>query len=70
MAFYTPDFKYEDAMKIVESLDPNNERDAALIYYIEKHKRWYDEQSALLKEYQDVFDKIDRFLPNRNPVLG
>lgn len=70
MAHYIPDFKYEEAMRVVESLDPNNERDALLKYYIEKNRRWYQEQSDLLKEYQDIFEKIDRFLPNRNPILG
>ena len=37
-------------------------------YYIQKDKEWIKKQSEQLKEYRDWFDKLDRFLPNKNQV--
>jgi len=42
------------------------------------HVQWYveyldgviKERNGKIQEYHDFFDKLDRFLPNRNPVFG
>jgi hypothetical protein len=64
MALYRPDYKLQEAKKLIDSLE--NE---LIKYYIQKKQDWIDEQDKKLKEYRDFFDKLDRFLPNRNPVF-
>lgn len=68
MARYRPDYKLQEAKKLIDSLDDSKENEL-IKYYIQKKQDWIDEQDKKLKEYRDFFDKLDRFLPNRNPVL-
>jgi hypothetical protein len=68
MAFYRPDYKLQEAKKLIDSLDDSKENEL-IKYYIKKKQDWIDEQDKKLKEYRDFFDKLDRFLPNRNPVF-
>ena len=68
MALYRPDYKLQKAKKLIDSLD-DSEENKLIRYYIQKKQDWIDEQDKKLKEYRDFFDKLDRFLPNRNPVL-
>lgn len=68
MAFYTPDYKLQEAKKLIESLDDSKENEL-IKYYIQNKQDQIDEQRKKLKEYRDFFDKLDRFLPNRNPVI-
>jgi hypothetical protein len=56
------DLKYEEAKAIVDSLDPANERDALIKYYVEKHEQWYNEQRRVLDEYTDVFQRMNNLL--------
>jgi hypothetical protein len=69
MALYRPDYKLQEAKKLIDSLDDSKENEL-IKYYIQKKQDWIDEQDKKLKEYRDFFDKLDRFLPNRNPVFG
>lgn len=69
MAFYRPDFKLEEAKKLLESLD-NSEENELIKYYIQVQKSTIEEQNKKLAEYYNWFKKLDEFLPNRNPVLG
>ena len=68
MALYRPDYKLQEAKKLIDSLDDSKENEL-IKYYIQKDKEWIEKQNELLKEYRDFFDKLDRFLPNRNPVF-
>jgi len=68
MALYRPDYKLQEAKKLIESLDDSKDNEL-IKYYIQKKQDWIDEQDKMLKEYRDFFDKLDRFLPNRNPVF-
>tara|TARA_R100001086_G_C11837889_1_gene258331 strand:+ start:239 stop:448 length:210 start_codon:yes stop_codon:yes gene_type:complete len=68
MALYIPDYKLQEAKKLIDSLDDSKENEL-IKYYIQKKEDWIKEQDERLKEYIDFFDKIDRFLPNRNPVF-
>lgn len=71
MAHYIPDYKLEKATKLVDSLTDENERDELIKYYIKKHKEYHDKDKRRLKEYQEVFDKMGKFLPNgRQTVFG
>ena len=68
MARYRPDYKLQEAEKFIDSL--NDSKETELIKYcIQKKQDRIDEQDKKLKEYRDFFDKLDRFLPNRNPVF-
>jgi len=69
MAIYTPDHDYIEGQKIIESLDPLNDRERLIIYFVKKQQQFINEQNKRLGEYQDVFNAIDKFLPNHNPRL-
>lgn len=69
MAIYRPDHKLREAKEYVEKLDNSKESDL-IRYLIEKKDEQIERQNEKLKEYADFFDKLDKFLPNRNPVLG
>lgn len=69
MALYRPDYKLQEAKKLIDSLDDSKENEL-IKYYIQKDKEWIEKQSEQLKEYRDWFDKLDRFLPNKNQVYG
>lgn len=68
MAFYRPDYKLQKAKKLIDSLD-NSEENELIKYYIQKKDEWIEEQNKRLKEYQDVFDKMGKFLPSGNPTV-
>ena len=72
MAHYFHDSKYDEAKKVIESLDPQNERDALILYYIADKQKRIDRLDKLTDEYQEVFNGIGRFLPrsSRDTILG
>jgi hypothetical protein len=63
MALYIPDYKLQKAKKLIDSLD-NSEENELIKYYILKKDEWIEEQNKRLKEYQEVFDKMSKFLPS------
>lgn len=65
MALYRPDYKLQEAKKLIGSL-VNSKENELIKYYIQKKQARINEQDKKLKEYRDFFDKLDRFLPNRN----
>jgi len=69
MAIYTPDYKLQEAKKLIDTLDDSKESEL-IKYYIQKDKEWIEKQSEQLKEYRDWFEKLERFLPNKNQVYG
>ena len=68
MALYTPDFEYIEAKKVIDNLG-NSKKDKAIKYYIQIHQEHFNEQRKKLLEYAEWFNKLDRFLPNRNNTL-
>lgn len=64
MAYYKPDLKLEKAKKLIDSLE-NSEENELIKYYIQKKDEWIKQQNERIKEYQDVFNKMDKFLPSR-----
>ena len=68
MALYRPDYKLQKAKKLIDSLD-NSEENELIKYYIQKKDEWIEEQNKRLKEYQDVFDKMGKFLPSGKPTV-
>jgi hypothetical protein len=69
MALYRPDYKLQEAKKLIDNLDDSKENEL-IKYYIQKDKEWIEKQNEQLKEYRDWFEKLDRFLPNKNQVYG
>jgi hypothetical protein len=70
MALYKPDYKLEKAAKLIDSLD-NSDDNKLIKYYIQKKDEYIKKQNERLKEYQEVFDKMGKFLPNgRATVYG
>ncbi len=69
MALYRRDYEYEKANKVIESLDENDERDRAILYYIRKNKEWSDRKDERLREYQEIFDAMSKFISPRKPTV-
>ena len=64
---YVPDIQYEEASKLVNKLSEERAKltknEKLLIYYIQKENRRREILETENKDYQDVFDKIGRFIP-------
>lgn len=65
MAHYIPDPKMEAAKKLVESLDPEDERDGLILYYIERESKAADELLDAIRKYREFFDTLSELLPRR-----
>lgn len=68
MALYRPDYKLQKAKKLLDSLD-NSEDNELIKYYIQKKDEWIEEQNKRIKEYQEVFNKMSKFLPSGRPTV-
>jgi len=68
MAIYKPDYKFKKAKELINSLDDTEENEL-IKYYIKKKQDRIDELNNRLNEHNDFFEKLDRFLPNRNPII-
>jgi hypothetical protein len=64
---YVPDLQYEEASKLVKKLSEERAKltknEKLLLYYIQKENRRREILETENKDYQDVFDKIGRFIP-------
>lgn len=69
MAKYDPDYTYIEAKKYIDNL-PDTPENALIKYYIEFHKKWHDKDKEKIKDYQKVFDLINKFLPKTNQIYG
>jgi len=65
MARYRPDFKLQEAKEVIDNLD-DSEDNELIKYYIKKQEERIEKKDDKLREYRDWFDKLDRFLPNKN----
>lgn len=68
MAIAKTDYKFHDAKKIIESLDDSIENEL-IKYYIHIQDETIKAQNKRLEEYQDVFNRISRFMPNSKPSM-
>lgn len=69
MALYRPDYKLQEAKKIIDKLDPNEEGSELILYYIKDKERYIKELQARIAEYGKFFETLDKFLPNHNSIL-
>lgn len=77
MAIYTPDYKYIKGKKLTDTLVPV-EKTCTLTqgecsdikYYVDRKDEHIQKLEERLKEYQEVFNAIGRFIPSGNKVLG
>lgn len=77
MAHYTPDYKFIKGRQLVESLIPVNatttltrEECSDIKYYVDKKDEQILKLQKQVKEYQEVFTALGRFIPSGNKVLG
>jgi hypothetical protein len=68
MAVYTPDFEFLKAKKLIEELD-TSEQSRLIRYYIGVKDEIIKRQNEQLSEFYDWFAQLDRFLPNKNPII-
>lgn len=68
MSIYRPDYKIVKAIKLIENLD-NSEESELIKYFVISQNKMIEEQNKQLKEYQDVFNMIGKFLPNTKPTV-
>lgn len=65
---YTPDHKYLKAQKVVKNLG-GDERDDLIVYYIQKQDEHLEQLNSRIKEYQEVFDAMSKFIKPRKPTI-
>lgn len=63
-----PDHKLKDAIKFIDNLDDSKENEL-IKYYILQKDNHIKEQNKLIEEYRDFFNKLNKFLPNKNSIL-
>jgi len=68
MAVLYPDSKLQKASKYIKTLD-DSETSEMIKYFIQKKDEIIERQREQLKEYQDIFDKIGKFIPYNNPTV-
>lgn len=69
MAVHNPvDYKLVEAKKEVDNLLDVG-RDGLIKYYIEHLEKQREKDSEKIKEYQDFFEKLNKFLPNNNNTV-
>jgi len=61
MANYTPDYRLQEAKKLIDNLDDSREN-YLIKYYIQDKDHWIESQEKRLKEYRDWFTRLSRFL--------
>lgn len=66
---YKPDHNLAKARKFIEEM-PESEAKEHVDYLIKHLNDHIEKQSKKLNEYNDFFEKLNRFLPNRNVVYG
>jgi len=64
MANYTPDYRLQEAKKLIDNLDDSREN-YLIKYYIQDKDNWIESQEKRLKEYHDWFTRLSRFLHGR-----
>jgi hypothetical protein len=69
MALYKKDYKLEKAERLIDSLNNSEERDL-IKYYIQKKDDRIEWQNKRLKEYQEFFNIMSSFLPQKNIIYG
>ena len=82
MALHRPDPKWSQALNVLENLkDPNKalprsqqdltleEKLELLVYLVDKKDLWIEELQARIKEYQEVFNQIGKFVPAKGPTI-
>jgi len=82
MAFHRPDPKLRHAINVLENLkDPNKELPRSqqdltpeeklelLVYLVDQKQEWIEELQARIKEYQEVFNQIGKFVPAKGPTV-
>ena len=73
MALYTPDFKLEDARKVIHKLrttEKITEEQELILYYINDIESRSKQMENKLETYYSFFNKLDDLLPNRGGHLG
>ncbi len=68
MAFIRPDYKLKEAKKLIDDLDDSAENEL-IKYYILKQEKLIDAQAKRLKEYQEVFNQLGKFIPSGRPTV-
>lgn len=68
MAVINPDYKLEKASKYIKNLGDSDENEL-IKYYIEKKDEIIERQREQLREYQDIFNKIGKFIPHKGSTF-
>lgn len=69
MAHYRPDYKLIEADKVLKELDTSIKENELILYYINDKNKRIEKLREEIKEYQDFFKQLDKFLPNKNPIF-
>ena len=55
----------QEAKELIDNLDDSKDNEL-IKYYVKKKEELIKKKVDKLREYQDWFDKLDLFLPNKN----
>jgi hypothetical protein len=69
MALYKPDYRLQEAKDVIDNLNLSVKENELIHYYIQKKEERIKRLEAEVKEYNEWFKQLDRFLPNKNPVF-
>ena len=81
MAYHRPDHKLVQANNLLKSMKgemdlprsmegiTQEERDDLILYLIKSKEEYIESQNERLKEYQDVFNAIGKFVPHKGPTV-
>lgn len=69
MTLYRPDYKLIEADKVLKELDLSIKENELILYYIDDKNKKIEKLREEIKEYQEFFKQLDKFLPNKNPIF-
>ncbi len=70
MAIYKPDLKLAKAKEFVNNLDPMDEGNELILYYIQDLKRKFLNAQVKVKDYQAFFRMLEGLMPKHPKTLG
>ncbi len=59
MALARPDYKYQEAKKLIEEM--KGKKGELIRYYVSENKKWYDKLQERNEEMREVFAGISKF---------
>jgi len=63
-------YKYDQALKLIEKLDPTDSKHELILFYIDELKQQIAELRSNNQEYKAFFETLKDFLPASTTTMG